>query len=93
MIILYLVLTVAVSPCYTGVYCRYGVREMDGGNSKTKSVLLATRVTPRIKDVVERMAIREGLSVSEWLRNLVVIELKKEEALPSLKFSDYEYDK
>ena len=30
------------------------------------------------------MAYREGLSVSEWLRNLIVVELKKNEALPTI---------
>ena len=30
------------------------------------------------------MAYREGLSVSEWLRNLIVVELKKNEALPMI---------
>ena len=64
---------------------------MPRNNSNPKSVLLATRVTPKIKAIVEQMAIREGLSVSEWLRNLVVIELKKSEALPSvLKIPEYD---
>ena len=55
-----------------------------------KTVLIATRVTPRIKAIIEQMAIREGLSVSEWLRNLIVVELKKNEALPAiLKMPEY----
>ena len=54
----------------------------------TKSVLVATRVTPRIKQVVEGMAVREGLSVSEWLRKLIVVELKESDALPSLSIQD-----
>ncbi|MCW4049491.1 MAG: hypothetical protein NWE89_07110 [Candidatus Bathyarchaeota archaeon] len=49
-----------------------------------KTVLLATRVTPRIRDVVFQMANREGLNVSEWLRNLIIMELKRNEALPSV---------
>ncbi len=49
-----------------------------------KSVLLATRVTPRIRDIVVQMAAREGLNVSEWLRNLIIMELKKSEALPNV---------
>ncbi len=31
------------------------------------------------------MAYREGLSVSEWIRNLIVVELKKNEALPIIQ--------
>jgi hypothetical protein len=62
---------------------------MDRSNSNTKSVLVATRVTPKIKEVVEGMAVREGLSVSEWLRNLIVLELKESDALPSFKIRDY----
>jgi hypothetical protein len=49
-----------------------------------KTVLLATRVTPRIRDIVVQMASREGLNTSEWLRNLIIIELKKGEALPNV---------
>ena len=49
-----------------------------------KTVLLATRVTPRIRDIVVQMATREGLNVSEWLRNLIILELKRAEALPSV---------
>ena len=49
-----------------------------------KNVLLATRVTPRIRDIVVQMAHREGLNVSEWMRNLIIMELKRAEALPSV---------
>jgi hypothetical protein len=54
------------------------------GRSKgqTKDILLATRVTPRISDNVKQMAYREGLNVSEWLRKLIVEELKKTDSLP-----------
>jgi hypothetical protein len=53
-------------------------------SSNPKTVLIATRVTPRIKNIISQMAYREGLNVSEWLRNLIVVELKKNEALPSI---------
>jgi len=43
---------------------------------------MATRVTPRIRDVVARMAESEGLNVSEWLRSLIVAELKRRNSLP-----------
>ena len=49
-----------------------------------KTVLLATRVTPRIRDIVVQMASREGLNVSEWMRNLIIMELKRAEALPNV---------
>ena len=49
-----------------------------------KNMLLATRVTPRIRAIVVQMAQREGLNVSEWLRSLVIMELKRTEALPSV---------
>jgi hypothetical protein len=48
-----------------------------------KNVLLATRVTPAIRDIVEQMSHREGLNVSEWLRNLIILELKRSQALPT----------
>jgi hypothetical protein len=40
-------------------------------------------VTPAIRDIVEQMSHREGLNVSEWLRNLIILELKRSQALPS----------
>jgi hypothetical protein len=49
-----------------------------------KTVLLATRVTPRIRDIVVQMATHEGLNVREWLRNLIIMELKNSEALPNV---------
>ena len=59
-----------------------------GGN--TKDILLATRVTPRISENVKQLAYREGLNVSEWLRNLIVAELKKTNSLSSrLKEPNY----
>ena len=53
-------------------------------SSNPKTVLIATRVTPKIKEIIARMAYREGLSVSEWQRNLIVVELKRNEALPMI---------
>ena len=49
-----------------------------------KNMLLATRVTPRIRDIVVQMAQREGLNVSEEMRNLIIMELKRAEALPNV---------
>ncbi|RLI37834.1 hypothetical protein DRO55_00305, partial [Candidatus Bathyarchaeota archaeon] len=39
--------------------------------------LLCTRVTPVIKEAVQRESQMEGLTTSEWLRNLIVKELKE----------------
>ncbi len=46
-----------------------------------KSVLLATRVTPGINAKIKQMAFREGLYVSEWIRQLIISELKKQNVL------------
>jgi hypothetical protein len=63
---------------------------MGRSNGHTKDILLATRVTPRISENVKQLAYREGLNVSEWLRNLIVAELKKTNSLPSrLKEPNY----
>jgi hypothetical protein len=53
------------------------------GRSKgiQKSVLLATRVTPGINAKIKQMAFREGLYVSEWIRQLIISELKKQNVL------------
>jgi hypothetical protein len=51
---------------------------------QNKEVILATRVTPRIKEIVMSMADREGLSISEWLRSLIINELKNNKALPKI---------
>ena len=60
-------------------------------SSNPKTVLIATRVTPKIKKIMIQMAHREGLSVSEWLRNLIVMELKKNDALPIIhRMSNYD---
>jgi hypothetical protein len=67
------------------------------GRSKgtPKSVLIATRVTPRINEMVKQMANREGLYVSEWVRKIIITELSNNNMLgrplyaPSSKADDY----
>ena len=67
------------------------------GRSKgtPKSVLIATRVTPRINEMVKQMANREGLYVSEWVRKIIITELSSNNMLgrplyvPSSKADDY----
>jgi hypothetical protein len=66
---------------------------MPRNNANPKTVLMATRVTPRIKRLVMQLAQREGLAVSEWLRNIVVMELKRNSALPAIiQMPEYELD-
>ena len=66
---------------------------MPRNNANPKTILLATRVTPHIKRVVAQLAQREGLAVSEWLRNIVVMELKRYSALPAIiQIPEYELE-
>ena len=59
-----------------------------------KADLLCTRVTPIIKEAVVHESHMEGLTASEWLRNLIVKELKERGVLqrvyrfPSLRESN-----
>jgi hypothetical protein len=46
-----------------------------------KTSLVCTRVTPYIKQILEQQASREGLTASEWVRNLIIKELKEENLL------------
>ena len=54
---------------------------MARSNGVPKSVLLATRVTPAINLKIKQVAFREGLYVSEWIRQLIVSELKSQDML------------
>ena len=60
---------------------------MGRSNGTPKSVLLATRVTPRIEKLVKQMAYREGLYVSEWVRKIIIDELSKNKMLNSSVYS------
>ena len=59
--------------------------------SETKTKLLCTRVTPSIEEIILQQAMQEGLNMSEWLRNLIIKELRERKAiqttfrLPSVK--------
>ena len=48
---------------------------------EAKEELLCTRVTSAIKEAVIHESQTEGLTPSEWLRNLIVKELKERGAL------------
>ena len=54
---------------------------MPNTSSVTKTEMVATRVTPKIKEIVDIVATGEGLSTSEWIRKLIVLELHKHESL------------
>ena len=41
------------------------------------------RMTPEIKDAVDNASSREWLSVSDWIRNIVVNELRARNLLPT----------
>ncbi len=41
-----------------------------------KEALISTRVVSKIAEAVEDAANAEGLTVSEWVRNLIIKELK-----------------
>jgi len=47
-----------------------------------KTELVATRLTPPLKQAVQKEAQREGRDVSEWLRNLLIEELRERGSLP-----------
>ena len=57
------------------------VYTMGRSSGTPKSVLVATRVTPRINEMVKQMANREGLYVSEWVRKIITSELSKNNLL------------
>jgi len=58
-----------------------------------KKVMLGFRVPPRIKDFIFQVANSEGMDASEWLRKVVVEELRKRGILPMMMSSDLEENK
>jgi len=59
--------------------------KMRGADHKTE--MLSVRVTRLVRDAVVAAAQADGLDVSEWLRSLIVGELRKRGALPDLNCS------
>jgi len=49
---------------------------------ETKNALISTKITTRIKGIIVQQASREGITSSEWLRKLIIKELKNENLLP-----------
>ena len=59
--------------------------------AESKGELLCTRVTQIIKEAIIHESQVEGLTASEWLRNIVIKELKERGALQSVyRFPDLE---
>jgi antitoxin component of RelBE/YafQ-DinJ toxin-antitoxin module len=50
-------------------------------NSPNK-VTMGFRVQPKIKDLIFQVASSEGMDASEWIRKVVIDELKKRNLLP-----------
>ena len=42
-----------------------------------KKDILNIRISPRIKRLIEQVALNEGLSASEWVRILIINELRR----------------
>jgi len=53
-------------------------------NGDTKTELLCTRVTSTIRQAIEHEARLEGLTPSEWIRSVIVKDLKERKALPAI---------
>lgn len=51
-------------------------------SSEAKDSIIYLRVTGTIKDLVKNQAAQEGISPSEWLRKIVIRELRERNALP-----------
>jgi hypothetical protein len=54
---------------------------MGRGSGTPKTKLIATRVTPRIRRIITSVAASEGLYTSEWVRKVIVKELKQSKLL------------
>ncbi|MFW6065032.1 MAG: hypothetical protein ACOC8Y_05600 [Candidatus Natronoplasma sp.] len=51
-------------------------------SGERKTEMVATRLTSPLKQAVRKEAQREGRDVSEWLRNLLINELRERGSLP-----------
>jgi len=50
-------------------------------NNPIKSATLSVRVTPYVKELIESVAHMEGFTASEWVRVIIMKELKDRGAL------------
>ena len=60
--------------------------KMRGSGLKTE--LLTFRVTASVKEAVVHVAHGDGMDVSEWLRSLVISELRRRGVLPAFNCSE-----
>jgi hypothetical protein len=58
------------------------VINLDRTSGEPRTVPIITSVTPEIRDQVFQLAESEELLTSEWIRNLILAELKKNNLLP-----------
>ena len=65
---------------------------MGKASGTPKSVLIATRVTPRIEQYVKQVAYREGLYVSEWIRKIIIDELSRNDMLKTSVYNPHQYE-
>jgi len=61
------------------------VKRRKKGTYKTEVV--AVRLTPRFKQILEQLAISEDLDLSAWIRNLIIKELKSRGVLPEISLT------
>ncbi len=51
--------------------------------SETKDSIIYLRITNTIKSLVTYQATQEGITPSEWLRKIIIKELRERNALPA----------
>ena len=50
---------------------------MSTSNAERKKVLLSVRITREAKAIVEIEASKDGVTISEWIRHLIIKELSE----------------
>ena len=50
---------------------------MPKSKANPKSTLVSTRVTPDVKSMVLKEALVDGLTISEWIRFLIIMEIAR----------------
>jgi len=57
------------------LYIGYLLINFDGGQNMSQKAMLWCRVSVEVKSMVERLASSQGITVSEYIRNLVLKDL------------------
>lgn len=60
--------------------CRQSVNKvihMPKSEANPKSTLVSTRVTPDVRSIVLKQALADGLTISEWIRFLIIREIAR----------------